>query len=660
VCITPSAPDRRALVRVGAELLPPPLRGVARQLGLIVVFTLPAVVLWWRAWSGGAGSTLRCRCLDPAQQVWFIAWPAYALLHGLNVFYSTWLWPSHGVNLLANASSPLIGVVLTPVTWAFGPFVATTLALTLAPGLSAWGCWLACRRFVAWWPACAIAALLFGYSPFVIQNVDQGHLGVALLVFPPLMLVVLHEILVRRKWSAERCGLALGLLLLGEFMVSQEILTLTVLSGAVGLAVCALAVRRRVAATDRFALRAFAVAALVALVTLAAPVWFMLEGPQHIRGSIFAGTPYFATSAAYGIWESGRYALQMAGFAPGTTSGPPVQFLGIGVLVGFALSLVLAWRRSALWVMAAVALVSTVFSWDNAVWLSPGHVVLEKWLPFQWIMRLPVIDNVATIHFAALADLAAALVIAMGIGATRSWRLWARLPARVGMAGIVALCVAAAAMLVPVWVSYQAPLVVEKVRLPPWYATVARTIPVGSVIATYPFPASGAIESQPLVWQVADGMRFRLAGGYVKVPSRRDGVLGTGPRGSPTWVLDTMTTAWLDLKDELTLTAAEVGHLRSALRQWDVSYVVVTNSGAVPLEAAGVFTATIGELPHVSHRAWVWDLRAQPIRTTAGDVPAAAAFDTCRAAAHALGVVPAGRPLSQTVNRCIVAGTTGG
>lgn len=633
---------------------------MARQLGLIVLFTLPAVVLWWRAWSGGAASTVRCRCVDPAQQVWFIAWPAYALLHGLNVFFSNWLWPSHGVNLLENASSPLIGVVLAPVTWAFGPFVATTLALTLAPGLSAWGCWLACRRLVAWWPACAIAALLFGYSPFVVQNVSQGHLGLALLVFPPLMLVVLHEIFVRRTWSAERCGLTLGLLLVGQFMVSQEVLALTVVSGAAGVAVCVLVARPRLATTYRFALRSLALAALVAALLLAVPVWFMLHGPQHIRGSIFAGATYFFTSTAYGIWEAGRYALQLPGFAAGTTSGPPQQYLGVGVLIGLALSLVLARRRRALWVMVAIAFVATLFSWDNAVWLSPGHGIPVGWLPWQWITRMPLLDNVGALHFVALADLAAAVIIALGIGAARSWQLWARLPAAAALAGVIALCGATAAMLVPLWVSYQAPLAVQKVRLPPWYATAARTIPVGSVVASYPFPSSAALESQPMVWQVADGMHFRLAGGYAKVPSPNDGILDFGPRGSATWVLDSMTTAGPTLKDELTLTAAEVGHLRSALRRWDVSYVVVTNGGALPVEAAGVFTATIGTLPKVSHRAWVWDLRDQPTTSATARVPAAAAFNTCRAAAPALGIVPVGRPLTQAVNRCIVAGITGG
>jgi hypothetical protein len=630
---------------------------VARQLGVVVVFTLPAVALWWRAWTGGASSTVRCNCLDPGQQVWFVAWPAYALSHGLNIFFTNWLWSGHGVNLLANASSPLVGFVLAPVTWVFGPFVATTVALTLAPGLSAWGCWLASRRLVDWQPACWVAGFLFGYSPFVIQNIDQGHLGLGLLVFPPLIFVVLHEIVVRRQRSATWCGVALGLLLFLQFMVSQEILTLTVMTAVVGMAVCALLSPRRAAAAFPFALRAFGTAVVVSVATLAAPVSFMLEGPQHIRGSIWAGAQVLFTSVAYGIWNAGHVAVQLASFPAGTGVGPPVQFLGIGVLVAAGVSLALAWRRRAVWVLAIVAVVTTVCSWGSVLYLSPTHVEFGKWLVWQWLTDRPILDNVESVHFVALADLAVAVIVALGIGAARSATLWNRMPGGVRLLGLVALGAVIAAMVVPLWTSYRAPLVVEKVRLPPWYTTAAREVAPRSVIASYPFPASAAAESQPMVWQAADGMRFRLAGGYVKVPGRGNGVIGTGPKGSATWILDTLTLASGPAKTQFTLTGGDIVQLRAALRRWDVSYVVVTDTGPAPVEAAAVFSATTGTVPVVAHRAWVWDLRTRPILSHPDTARAASAFQSCRSSAPTLGRVPSARALPQALNRCAAAGT---
>jgi hypothetical protein len=626
------------------------VRPVAVQLGVIVAFTVPAVILWWHAWSGGLSTTVRCNCLDPGQEVWFIAWPAYALSHGLNIFSTTWLWPSRGVNLLNNASSPVAGFVLAPVTWAFGPFVATTLALTLAPGLSAWGCWLACRRFVRWSPACVVGGLLFGYSPFVIQNVAQGHLGLGLLVVPPLILLVLHEIFVRRQRSATWCGVALGLLVCLQFMISQEILTLTVLTAAAGILFAIVLAPRRTWMAVPFAIRSLALAAVVSGLLLAVPLWFMLDGPRHITGSIWGGLQVLFVALTYQLWDAGSYMKQLPDFPAGAGQGSAVPFVGLGILIAAALAVVVAWRQRAVWVLGLTAVLATFCSWGAAIYFSPTHATFVKWLPWQWLTNDRILDNIEAIHFSALADLGAAVIIAIGLGRAASWSWWTHLPSWIRLVPLVAV---AAILLIPQWATYQAPLRVSRVNLPPWYATTATTVPPGSVIASYPFPASADTEAQPLVWQADDGMRFRLAGGYVKVPAPGHGVLGTGPFGSATWTLDRLSLAWTQQsRSQFTLTQTEVRNLRSALRSWDVSYIVVTDTGAAPVEMAGVFTAVTGVVPAVSHRAWVWNMHHVPTATTPAS-SAAATFQSCRVSAPLMGPVPTDQPLPQTINRCI-------
>jgi hypothetical protein len=621
------------------------------HLAVAGAFTVPAFVLWWNAWSDGAASTVRCACLDPGQQVWFIAWPAYALAHGLNPFSTTWLWPPEGANLLANASAPLAGLLLSPFTWAFGPFAATTLALTLAPGLSAWGCWVACRRFVSWQPACWVAGFLFGYSPFVVQSVAQGHLSTGLLVFPPLILVVLHEILVRQQRSVAWCGVALAVLVSAQFLVSAEVLTITVVIVALGVVVVAALSPRRAVVGFPFAIRALAVACLVSVLLLAAPTWYMLAGPQRIRGSVWSGEQGIFVALVWDLWNAGPYrALTLF---PGTPEGPPLEFLGIGVLVVAGVSVALAWRRRSMWVMAILAVVCTVLSWGGIFGLSPDHLATSRWLPWYWLTNLPLLDNVSAIHIAAFADLAVAAVVAIGLDALRLSRPWRRLPSacRVIVVGGVA-----ALMVVPVWWTYRAPLIVRRIALPQWYATAALEVPEGSVITSYPFPASASLKSQPMVWQAADEMRFRLSGGYIKVPGRGDGVIGTGPPGSAARTLIDLTLGSGAAGEKFTLTAHQLEALRSALRTWGTSYVVVTDTGAVPTEAAGVFTAATGMLPQISHRAWVWDLRARPLRSPYDAAMAARSFNTCRLLATQLGVAPSGRPLSQVLDQCVVAG----
>lgn len=632
--------------RVGPRR-PGRLRRVGVHLGALAILTLPAVFLWWNAWRGGAASTVRCSCLDPGQQVWFVAWPAYALSHGLDPFSTTWLWPDHGVNLLNNTSAPLVGLTLSPVTWLFGPLVSTTLALTLTPGLSAWGCWVACRRFVAWAPACWVAGFLFGYSPFVVESVAQGHVSTGLLVVPPLILVVLHEILVRQRRSPIWCGVALGGLLFAQFLISAEILTITALVTAGGLAVAAALSPRRALLASPFALRAFGVGAAVAFVLLAGPVWYTVAGPQHIEGSVWSSLHDIFVAQAWELWSAGPVKSPLF---PGALQGPQLQFLGFGVIALAGASVVMAWRRRAMWVMAIVAVGTTVLSWGGILFLSPDHLVVSRWLPWAWFTNRAIVDDINAIHFSAFTDLAVAIVVAFGLDALHRSRAWRRLPS--GGRGVAAVGAAALSVL-PIWALYQAPLSVQPVRVPQWYSTAALRVPEGSVVTSYPFPASGSATAQPMVWQSVDGMRFRLAGGYVKVPSAGRGTIGVGPPGSATWTLDELTLASASSARNFPLTPQQLAALRSSIRSWGTTYIVVADSGPVPIEAAAVFTAATGRLPSVSHRAWVWDLGAGTLRGAYDERAQATAFTACRSQAPDLDEVPKGRPLPQGLNRCV-------
>jgi dolichyl-phosphate beta-glucosyltransferase len=623
---------------------------LATHLAVVGAFTLPSVYLWWHAWTGGAASTVRCDCLDPGQQIWFIAWPAYALVHGLDPFSTGWLWPPHGVNLLANASAPLLGVLLAPLTWLVGPVAATTVALTLAPGASAWGCWVACRRFVDWLPACWVAGFVFGYSPFIVESVAQGHLSTGVLVLLPLLVVVLHEMFVRRTWSPLRCGVSLGVILAAQFLISEEILTIAVVLTVVGVIAAAVLAPRQALVALPFVLKAIGIAALVTAILLLGPVWYALAGPGHITGSVWSGLHQFIVAQAWEIWRAGPVATVLF---PGALQGPQVQFVGYGLLVVSAASVALAWRRRSVWVMAVIALAATVLSWGGILWLSPDHFVVGAWLPWSHFTNLAVLDDISAVHFSAVADLGVAVVVAIGLDALHRTRPWARVPFAVrvvGMAGIVAL------MAVPVWSLYEAPLSVQPVNLPRWYATAALHIPEQSVVTSYPFPASADVTSQPMVWQAVDGMRFKLAGGYVKVPGSGTGVLGTGPAGSATWTLDTLTLASADSARTFPTTPLQIRLLRKAIRSWKTAYIIVVDRGTVPTEAAGLFTAATGRMPQVVDRAWVWNLRQSPIRHPAPAARASRAFGACRAWTADLEEIPQNRPLPQSFNRCVASG----
>ena len=74
---------------------------------------------------------------DWAQEVWFLGWPAFAIVHGHNPLFTTWLNYPSGMNLMENTSMPLLGIVFAPVTWLAGPIVTYSLVLRLGMVTSA-------------------------------------------------------------------------------------------------------------------------------------------------------------------------------------------------------------------------------------------------------------------------------------------------------------------------------------------------------------------------------------------------------------------------------------------------------------------------------------------------------------------------------------------
>ncbi|MGP8058894.1 MAG: hypothetical protein ACLP9C_04585 [Acidimicrobiales bacterium] len=641
--------------------------GVAANLGVLAVFCLPGLALWWHAWDGHLATTLACACGDSGQQVWFIAWPAYAIEHGLNPFFSGALWAPDGVNLLSNASSPLVGIALAPVTWLAGPIVTTNLALVLAPALSAWGCWFACRRMVGWAPAAWIAGAVFGYSPFIVDNDATGHVGLALLVVPPLMMLVSYRLLTGRS-SPVRGGIALGLLAVAQFFISSEVLVVTAVVGVAALGATALFAPGRLAATWREAGTALVTAGGVVVAGLALPVWFTLAGPQHIAGSPWPGIQ-IEGNRLVDIVKAGPSGLpssylQLGGYEG--PAGPPGAYLGLALVALAVAAAVVAWRRRTTRILAATALAAVVCSLGAVLWTGGTSLHGRLWLPWKFLGSLPILDKVGPQRFTALADLLVATVLALGLDAcwlaTRRWRSSPEPgsgPDRhramtAGIAGaLVAVSVAAVAS---VWVTYHAPLTTRRVSQPGWVRSVARAPVPGSatpVVLVYPFSMSATFNAGPLVVQAMSSMSFDLVGGYAKVPGPGGGALVLGPARSPEHLLATLSLGPGPLPAPAPW---QIGVLRDEVASTGTSLVVVTDAGRSPSYAAELFTAALGRAPSTASGAWAWRVPATsggpgapPTRTPA---LAVAALGNCRTL---VGPAADRWPGVAAVDRCIVS-----
>ena len=594
---------------------------MALHLLVICLYGAFGIALWWHAWDRGLSSTLTCACGDSGQAVWFVAWPAYALSHGLNPFFSGSLFAPSGVNLLSNASSTAVGIALTPITVTLGPVVATNVALTFAPALSSWACWVACRRFVSWAPAPVVAGLLFGYSPFVVTNLALGHLGLGMLVAPPLLLLACRRLMFGRPDDAVRAGIAIGLLLVLQFFISSEILALVAVVGLPIAVVAALAGRSRLAPA-RTVVRGAGAAAVVTAALLAAPVWFALAGPRHLSAPPWPAAPLegnaLSTFSDPGRYSAPGFTLMRLGGYEGLR-GPYPAYLGpIVIAVGVA-SLAVAWRRRTTWVLVAGALLAALLSLGDWFWVTPGHLS-GAWLPWRALGGLPLLDDVVPGRFSALVDLFTAILVGVGLDAAwslarRRGRPEGRTPAGAGwrrVGGVreaalrSALLGVSAIAIGSLWWTYQLPLAAGTFSVPRWFVDAGSSLPPGSVVVSVPFPFPSDGTSAPMVWQADEGMAFRLAGGYAKAP---------GPGGAP---LSQLHAALADrVLARLSGAAAgslpagtprEVQAVGAALRAWGVTEVVVTRRVRDPARAVAIFARALGTPPRLRFGAWVWAL----------------------------------------------------
>ena len=79
-----------------------------------LVYLALGFALWVRAWEEGVTTHTLCGCGDPALFLWFFQWPATALAHGHNPFFSTALSHPKGINLLAQTSVTGLSLPLDP------------------------------------------------------------------------------------------------------------------------------------------------------------------------------------------------------------------------------------------------------------------------------------------------------------------------------------------------------------------------------------------------------------------------------------------------------------------------------------------------------------------------------------------------------------------
>ena len=570
--------------------------------GVITTYLVLGLIAYWPVLPG-ISHRLFGQTNDYVLSAWFIGWIPHSIAHGLNPFFTNSMFVPSGVNLAQNTASPLLGLVGAPLTEAFSPVVTTNVLMVLAMPLSATAAFVVLRKWEVWLPGAALGGLVYGFSPYMVGQ-GAAHIIFTFVPIPPFIALTIVSIL-RRKGSPWRLGIQLGLLVVAQYLISQEVLVDVAVMTLVALMCVALRYPRRVREFAHAMSRPLLVAAPLVVALLAYPVWMLVAGPQHAKSSANPSVnPYHNDLLSFFVpgplqhVSFGLHSLaQRLMVGPRVTIIPtrsnPVEvdgFIGVAVV---AFSCVLVWlsRRSPrMQLVSVLLLIAAVLSLGPSL-VVDAHATNIR-LPFSLLTHVPLVDNILPVRFSLAMFGCLAAIIAFGLDDLhrrhrRPWWL-----SRVFAGTLLVVLVVSQ---LPQW-PYATPG--QESTLP---AALRTAIPKGDPVAiTYPYPTLFTDPAQqPLGWQMESGYNFRLLGGYAHFTDPHGDDLTLPTRMSPPGLQAFLSHLTLFYGPRVPVGPKLVSITRTTLTNYDVRLVIVDRSAPGSGPVVQLFTDALGP-PKVS------------------------------------------------------------
>jgi hypothetical protein len=476
-------------------------------------YVLGAVILTWRLWADPAGRAQIIASNGISHDVdlfaWFLHYDAVAIAHGhLPALVTNALNAPRGISLMWNTSLLLPGIVLTPITLTAGPQVSLTILLTLAFAGSAAAMYWVLRRWGASIGAAALGGAVYGFSP-ALRMEAGGHYHLILIMLPPLIVDALLGILTGRgrPWLA---GIWLGVLVAAQVFISEEMLAQTAVAAAVIVVVLALSRPKMVLQRLRGTAAGLATSVVVAVAISGYPLWEQFKGPLKEYGSPWK-VVHFKNHLRDFITPPGGLLFHSRGFATVLANHPVavgeyVAYLGWPLLVVLLIATVFFWRDVRVRIAAVTFALLALFSLGVDPIVANGVHIPAGLLPWHYLGKLPVLNQMLVNRFSLLGDGAAAAVLAFALDRTRAvlpkdWRRWAA----------TAVAVIAVLPLIPL------PFQAGPIEPPPAGWTTAIT-----QLHLGPDASFLVVPNQPpemMRWQADTGQPGSLVGGYCIAPN---------------------------------------------------------------------------------------------------------------------------------------------
>ncbi len=393
------------------------------EVAVLVGFVAAGVLATWPRATYLAGSLPAG--IDQSQYVWSLWWMAHQLIHPGNPWHTAYLAAPVGIPLGYDTLTPLLGVLMAPVTLLFGPSASYSLLVIVLPGLACYAMYRLARLWLPGRIGPVAAGAFYGLSSMVAFQ-DWKHLHTAAgCVFLPLAVEAAIRL---RRGATIRRGVILGLVIGAAMLADQEFAVLAAILVALLLLPWLL---RQGGRAQWLAVAASAVTALVvaggqliAMAREAAAAGSVApSADNYIRYSaqlpgLFAPSPRLGFYGA--TWLGSIYSAHAPGDAI-ATFGLTLTALGV-------LGLVVSWRRRSARLLGLLWLGSALLALGPELYLGgqPFVPLAQHWrglrvsplMPYTWLIRLPGLLSFREADRLALLGLAGAALLA---GAAVEW-----------------------------------------------------------------------------------------------------------------------------------------------------------------------------------------------------------------------------------------------
>ena len=395
----------------------------ARELLVLVVLLAAGILATWPRASYLTGRLPLNS--DQSQDIWSMWWVARQVIHLHNPWFTNYLAAPVGVQLGFDTLSPLLGLLMTPVTLLFGPAASYNLLVIAAPGLAAYAMYRAARLWLPGLVGPIAAGAFFGFSAMLTSQ-DWSHMHTAVgCVFLPLALEA--SVRLRRSPTIGR-GILAGVVVGASVLVDQES---AILVGVLVVLVLVPWLFRRpgvralqAVVTGAFAGLVVATPQLLEMVVaggkggpLPPPVANYVQDAAELP-SLFSPSPRLA-SYGLGALTSGYVAHNDVEMT--ATFGIVLTLLALlGLIVARRRSA--SWKLGLLWLGSAIIALGPTLYLDGRQYVPLGHtwrgLRVSLLMPYTWLIRLPGLASFREADRWALLGLVGAALLA---GAAVDW-----------------------------------------------------------------------------------------------------------------------------------------------------------------------------------------------------------------------------------------------